>query len=168
MTRAPQEERAGVVGSAQRGGSMWGQHPGRRPSLPKEHSHPSKVMQASGCLSLMSCRPLPASASPWRQEGMGGRARALGCWCLSACSHEQNLPAPTHARVGAATYSHCLPLLWAHSGLLILQTAGCTPLLLIALSPLLCVSRRSYLQEQTLQIPSLSKAQDSRCRQLPG
>lgn len=28
--------------------------------------------------------------------------------------------------LGTISYSHCLPLMWAHSGPLILQTAGCT------------------------------------------
>lgn len=66
-----------TVGSAPRGGSMWGQHPRLMPNLSKDHSSLSKVIKARGCLSLMSCRPLRASASPWRQEGMRRGAGGL-------------------------------------------------------------------------------------------
>lgn len=156
VTRASQAERVGVVGSAPSGGSMWGQHPRLMPNLPEDHSNPSKVIKARGCLSLLSRRPLPTS--PWGQAGVGQGAHALGCLCLSACSQKQNSQF-LHMLMWVLLLIHTVSLSCGHTvGLLfyrqLVAQASSSVLSLITLSPLRCASGRSYLQEQTLWIPT--------------
>lgn len=115
--RASQAERVGV-GLAPSGGSVWGQHPRLMPNLPKDHANPSKVTEAKGCLSPKSRTPLPASASPWRQEGWVGDPVH---WAVCACrlvprSRISQLP---HMPVWVLLLAHTVSLpCWHAVGLL--------------------------------------------------